>query len=129
MGNELDEKLKEAIGSAHLTDVEGFTNHVMGYLTEEIKREKQQLSLRERIHRLVAFSKEMLRNHLPQTVGIAVVAAIFLFAFVFGPFQSPETIESSDMLKETSPYYILTNPINANIVETRPCDILPPFLK
>ena len=153
MRSELDEKLKKALGSPRPLEVERFTNHVMEQLQEELRKEKQPIFLRGVFHRLIVFNWSSLRalisSHLAQirqsrtfagkrslalkvTAGFTAAAVIVILTLIFLPnydqLISLETPESSEMLNETLPRYVLNDRINAHIAETRPCDILPPVL-
>lgn len=126
MRNKLDEKLKKTLGSPHPLDIEIFTNKVMGHLREQLKREEQHLSLGKCFRRLTVF------NYGGLKAGLAAVAAVIILTFIFiphnGPSTSPKTVEFSEMLNNTSPCYVLNDQANIHIMETRPCDILPPLL-
>ena len=114
MRNELDEKLKKTLGSPHPLDIERFTNNVMGHLKEELKREERYSTV------------------LKITAGLAAVIVILILTLIFIPNYGPstplETFESSEMLNNTLPCYVLNDQTDIRIVETRPCDVLPPLL-
>ncbi len=153
MRNELDEKLKKTLGSPHPLDIEIFTNKVMEHLREQLKREEQHLSLGKCFRRLIVFYRGCLKavflGHLPQaeqnkpfarryspvfkiTAGLAAVTVVIILTLIFipnyGPSTSPKTFEFSEMLNNTLPCYVLNDQANIHIMETRPCDILPPLL-
>ena len=125
----------------------------MGHLREELKREEQQSSLVKCFRRLIAFNRDGFKavffGHLHQaeqkkpfarrystaikiTAGLAAVMVIVILTLIFIPNYSPstplETFESSEMLNNTLPCYVLNDQTDILIVETRPCDILPPLL-
>jgi len=154
MRKELDEKLKKALGSLNPPDVERFTSRVMERLSEESGKEQGHSVFREFLRRPVSCSRDALKAFgsgrfggagqsgprasryatvFKVTAALAAVVVISTLIFIpnHGPSAPVERLESPQTLTElndTLPGYVLNERMDVHIEETRPCDILPPFL-
>ncbi|MHC4647977.1 MAG: hypothetical protein ACYTBJ_21160 [Planctomycetota bacterium] len=154
MRKELDEKLKKALGSLRPLDVERFTSRVMERLSEEFRKEQQHSVFREFFCRLISYNRDALKAFgsgrfvrarqsgpparryatvFKVTAVLAAVVVISTLIFIpnHGPSTPVERLESPQTLtklNDTLPRYVLNERIDVHIEETRPCDVLPPFL-
>ena len=113
MADQLNEKLKKALGEPQRLEVDGFADEVMERLRYEGRRGRRR------------------SNVLRMAAGLAAVVTIVILASVFvlnRPARtSVEISESAGRSRDTLPCYVLTGGINIPSEETNPCNVLPPF--